>query len=111
MRGVEFGSEDRAGDVEILAGEAGGDVFYGELELFDGEVGCAVQEHKRAARFDEFPQVLDALLADAARVFIRHRAFRVAVEDLVGRLVGEDDRLRCRNEFARASAFVRLRMH
>ena len=93
VREVEFGTEDRAGYVEFLSAEAACYVFDRQVELFDRELRRAVQENKRPARFDKFLQILNAFFPDPARILIRHRAFRIAVEDLVGRLVGEDDRI------------------
>src|SRR5690606_27742353 len=84
--GVEFGAEDRAGDVEVAAVEALGNVFDRQVKVLDGEVGRTVEENERSAGLYEFLKVFDAFFADAAGVFVRHRAFRVAVENLVGGL-------------------------
>ena len=85
-------AEDRAGNVKVFAGEAAGHVLYRQVELLDGELRRAVQKDERSARLDKLFQILDAFLSDAADILIRHRAGRIAIQDLIGRLVGEYDR-------------------
>ena len=79
------------GQKKAAGSHAGRAFFTGRPSCVDREAGRRVERHERSPGLDERPERGRALRPEAARVLVRQRPVRVAVQEGAGRLVGEHD--------------------
>src|SRR4029453_11454992 len=91
--GIDLDVDDGARSEMLIAGQTCLEVLHGNPEPLDGEIGGGAKGDERAALSDELAERLNTLIANAATILGADILAGRAINDCLGRLVGENDRV------------------